>query len=264
MGSFYSTIRHYQPSALIAIAGPDIRWVGNENGVGNETEWSPQPRRYEIQNGGEKVWYPSECDVSIRPGWFYHESQDNQIKFVDQLVDIYFKSVGRNSNLLLNVPANKEGLISELDVQRLTDLKQKLDDIFANDLFYKQKIECSNVRNNSVDYSGDNCLDGNRNTFWVTDPDIFTGDVTITLSSKADINIIRLEEAIEYGQRIKSFEVYYDNNGNMEKIYEGTTIGRSRIITFEKVFTDKIKIIVTYSYASPTLRVIKGFYDSSI
>lgn len=258
---YYSTIKHYQPNALISIAGPDIRWVGNENGVGNETEWSPQPRVYSIQNGGEIVWYPSECDVSIRPGWFYHQSQDNQIKSVDQLVDIYFKTVGRNSNLLLNVPVNKEGLISDFDIQRLTEWRQKLNNIFANDLFYKQQVECSNARNN---YPADNCLDKNRNTFWTTHPDILTGELTITLHKKVDINIIRLEEAIEYGQRIKSFEVYYSNNGNMEKIYEGTTIGRSRIITFEKVNTDKIKIIITDADASPTLRIIKGYYDSSM
>lgn len=258
---YYSTIKHYQPNALISIAGPDIRWVGNENGVGNETEWSSQPRVYNIQNGGDKVWYPSECDVSIRPGWFYHSLQDNQIKTVAQLVDIYFKTVGRNSNLLLNVPVNKEGLISELDAQRLSEWRQELDKIFATDLFYKQQIECSNARNN---YPANKCLDGNRNTFWTTEPDVLTGELTITLPKMEDLNIIRLEEAIEYGQRIKYFEIYYNNNGNMEKIYEGTTIGRSRIITFDKVNTDKIKIVITDSYASPTLRIIKGFYDSSM
>lgn len=90
---YFSTVRHYQPQALIAIKGPDIRWVGNENGLGNETEWCVQPRRYTIQNGygDNKVWYPSECDVSIRPGWFYHSSEDFNIKSADQLIRIYLK-----------------------------------------------------------------------------------------------------------------------------------------------------------------------------
>ena len=261
---FYSTVRHYQPNALIAAMGPDIRWVGNEDGIGNETDWCIQPRRYSIQNAsnGDRVWYPSESDVSIRPGWFYHLSENSQIKSVDQLVDIYFKTVGRNSNLLLNVPPDKEGLISEQDVQRLKEWKQKLNDIFANDLFYNQTIECSNVRNNAQNYSGKNCLDNNRNTFWTTDENITTAEITITLPKREDLNIIRLEEAIEYGQRIKSFEVFYDNDSKFEKIAGGTTIGRSRILKFNTVNTNKIKIVIEDAYASPTLRIIKGFYSN--
>ncbi len=263
---FYSTIRRYQPKALISIGGPDIRWIGNENGLGNQTEWCIQPRRYPIQNGtiDNMVWYPSECDVSIRPGWFYHDYENLQIKSVFQLTDIYLKSVGRNSNLLLNVPPNKQGLISDDDAQRLNDFTQSLNEIFSNDLFYNQDIQCSNVRNNSEDYSPGNCLDDNQNTFWTTDKNVTTAEVTITLPEKTDINIIRMEEAIEYGQRIKSFKVYYDHGGIMEILFEGTTIGRSRILTFNKITTNKIKIVIDDSYASPTLRVIKGYYSNSI
>ena len=263
---FFSTIRHYQPNALIAQNGPDVRWIGNEDGLGSDTEWCAQPRRYSIQNASEngKVWYPSECDVSIRPGWFYHTAEDMQIKSVNQLTDIYFKSVGKNSNLLLNVPPNKDGLISDYDVQRLNEWKQKLNMIFANDIFKGQQIESTNVRNNADDYSAKNCLDGNSNSFWTTDKNITTAEISITLPQKENLNIIRLEEAIEYGQRIKSFEVYFDNNGIMEKIFEGTTIGRSRIITFNKINTNRIKIVIKDSYASPTLRTINGYYSNLI
>ena len=263
---YFSTVRHYQRQALIAIKGPDIRWVGNENGLGNETEWCVQPRRYTIQNGygDNKVWYPSECDVSIRPGWFYHSSEDFNIKSADQLIRIYLNSVGRNSNLLLNVPPDNRGLISDYDIQTLRAFKQKIDAIFGNDLLFEQQIESSNFRDNSDDYSPERCVDNNRKTFWTTDIDINTGEVTIKLADKKDLNIINLEEAIEYGQRIKSFEVYADVDGSYLKIFEGTTIGRSRIITFNKVNTDRIKIVITDSYASPALRVVQGFYSDEI
>ena len=262
---YYSTIRRLQPDALIAVSGPDIRWIGNEDGLSNETEWCSQPKSFTLQHASEngKVWYPSECDVSIRPGWFYHSSQDQKIKSVDQLTDIYFKSVGMNSNLLLNVPPNKEGLISDFDIQRLKEWRQNLDKLFAKDIFNGEQIECSNVLNNSKEFSPKNCLDDNPKTFWTTDKNITSAEINISLKHKKNINIIRLEEAIEYGQRIKSFEIYYDNDGCMEKIFEGTTIGRSRIITFKKVITDRIKIIIKDSFASPTLRTIKGFYNES-
>ena len=262
----YSTIRYYQPDALIANMGPDIRWVGNEEGLSSETEWSVQPRRYSIQHGNyyNEVWYPSECDVSIRPGWFYHPDEDSEVKNVDKLVEIYFKSVGRNSNLLLNIPPNKDGLISDVDVNRLEAFTARLNQIFEEDVFFNQKITSSNYRNKDDGYAAANCIDNNRNTFWVTDKGVKNASIEISLSKKENINIIRLEEAIDYGQRIKSFEVYYNNNNSMEKIFEGTTIGRSRIITFDEVNTDKIKIVITDSFASPTLRTVSGFYDKSI
>ncbi len=263
---YYSTVRHFQPDALIAVTGPDIRWIGNEDGLGSKTEWCGRPRKYDSQlsSPGDSVWYPSECDVSIRPGWFYHRDQDSLLKSVDQLVNIYFKSVGRNSNLLLNVPPDKDGLFSVFDVKRLKEWKKKLDEIFANDLFEGQKASSSNFRDNSVAYSPVNCLDNNRNTFWATDKNITSAEITIKLKVKKLINIIRLEEAIEYGQRIKSFEVFGDVDGTMKKIYGGTSIGRSRIITFDKISTDKIKIKIADAFAPPVIRIIKGFYNDSI
>lgn len=262
----FTTIKHYQPNSLIGGIGTDIRWIGNENGLGNETEWCTQPKIFSIQTASfdNITWYPSECDVSIRPGWFYHQSENSKIKPVNQLTDIYFKSVGRNSNLLLNVPPDRRGLISEHDIARLREWKEHLNQIFAQDLFFEQSIECTNVRRNSEYYSAKKCIDNNPNTFWTTDKEVKTAELIITLSQKKDINIIRLEEAIDYGQRISSFSIFSDNGGKMEKIFDGTTIGHSRLITFSKVTTDKIKIIINDSYASPTLRTIKAFYSESI
>jgi alpha-L-fucosidase len=261
---FYSTIKHYQPDALIAVMGPDIRWVGNEDGLGSETEWSFALSQFPQQNtNGQVVWWPSECDVSIRPGWFYHASEDAQIKTTSQLVDIYFKSVGRNSNLLLNVPPNTQGLISNADVQQLAAWHTQLKSIFEYDLFANSTIQATNTRDDLVDYSPYNCIDHNSKTFWTTAKDTTTADITIITAHSITINIIQLEEVIEYGQRISSFVIYADQNGQWNKVLDGTTVGRTRLLQFPTVNTSKIKISITGSLAAPALSTIAGYYTGN-
>ena len=261
---FHSTIRWYQPDALIAIRGPDIRWIGNENGFANKKEWCVQPKSFTIQqeyNGN--VWYPSECDVSIRPGWFYHKSEDYySIKSVDELIEIYFKSVGRNSNLLLNVPPNKDGLFSIRDISRLREWRVKLNEIFQNNICLEAELQSTETRFDSVDYSLSNCIDNNRNTFWVTEKGINTAEIILTFKVEETFNILKLEEAIDYGQRIYSFAVYEDANGTWKHLLDGTTIGRTRLLRFEPVTTRRIKIKIIGSYGSPTIREI-GAYSYS-
>ncbi|MFO7447601.1 MAG: discoidin domain-containing protein, partial [Ignavibacteriaceae bacterium] len=262
---YYSTIRHYQPDALIANMGPDVRWIGNEDGLAEEMEWCIQPKIFSLQptfGGDNNVWFPSECDVSIRPGWFYHSSEDQQVKSADALKDIYLKSVGRNSNLLLNVPPNKDGLISNYDIAVLKQWKDLIDNMFSKDIFYQKKIESSNTRNKLEGYSEKNCLDNNRETFWVTDKNVLSAELIINLDKKEKINMIRLEEAIEYGQRIKLYSLYFENNGQWEKFYGGSTVGRSRILTFNTIETTRVKITIEDSYASPTVRTINAYYSN--
>ena len=134
--AYIKIVRELQPNALMAICGPDIRWVGNENGLARETEWSVQPpipdSHATANSASEKTWpidtvfrwYPAECDVSIRPGWFYHASQDRQVKSLRELLEIYYCSVGRNSVLLLNVPPDRRGRFHENDVARLGELRR--------------------------------------------------------------------------------------------------------------------------------------------
>jgi alpha-L-fucosidase len=126
-GSYYQVVRELQPHALIAICGPDIRWVGNESGVAREDESSVQP----TGDGDGYRWHPAECDVSIRPGWFYHAEEDGQVKTLDQLMGIYYQSVGRNAVLLLNVPPDRRGLIHEVDVARLADFGAEVERRFG-------------------------------------------------------------------------------------------------------------------------------------
>lgn len=257
----FSTVRSYQPEALIAILGPDIRWVGNEVGIGSETEWCIQPHGWPIQiaDAKDRVWFPSECNVSIRPGWFYKSEEDALVKTVEQLTDMYIQTVGRNSNLLLNVPPNQQGVISDVDVQRLRAWRKRLDDIFAQNIFRGQTITATSTKYDSSDYSPANCLDENRKTFWAAEHDTTTAELIITLSKTEWINIVRLEEAIQYGQRIESFSLFYDDGSSWINLFKGTTIGRTRIVTFPAIQTNRVKIAIEASLAAPTLRVVNGY-----
>jgi alpha-L-fucosidase len=135
---FESTIRKIAPNAVVfSDIGPDVRWVGNENGIAGKTNWNyidttgftrgaGGPSQKVLNTGSEsgKQWVPAECDVSIRPGWFYHAEEDSKVKTGEQLFDLYLKSVGRGSNLLLNVPPDRRGLINEKDSAALMDFKK--------------------------------------------------------------------------------------------------------------------------------------------
>ncbi|HPJ99508.1 MAG TPA: alpha-L-fucosidase, partial [Candidatus Hydrogenedentes bacterium] len=175
--SYYALIRRLQPRALIAICGPDIRWVGNEDGFARENESSVQMR------DDEEVWYPAECDVSIRPGWFWHKQQDDQVKSLEHLLDIYYRSVGRNSGLLLNVPPNDKGLFCELDIRRLKEWRAALDETFATDFAAGQPAVASNVRGGDEAFGPARALDGDIDTYWATDDDVRTASLEVDLGA---------------------------------------------------------------------------------
>jgi alpha-L-fucosidase len=158
--------------------------------VGNEGGHSPDPCRPTITYapgesagnvniarlgpgtlGGEQ-WIPAEVDVSIRPGWFWHESQNGQVKTLEQLLDIYYASVGRGCNLLLNVPPDRRGLFHEIDVERLGQLGDYLKGTFAKDLAAGRSATADNTRGNSAGFSAAKLTDGDRNTYWAADDDV--------------------------------------------------------------------------------------------
>jgi alpha-L-fucosidase len=260
---FYSTVRYYQPNAIMAVMGPDVRWIGNEEGVSPDTNWSKLtgPMNIIQPSYDGKIWWPTECDVSIRPGWFYHPYEDFQIRSLENLISIYFKSVGRNSNLLLNIPPDKTGDFAPGDVERIKEWRNALNNIFVEDLFSNATINASNTRYNDTGFSAKNTLDQNRQTFWTTDKDTTTAELLITMNSERLINIIKLEEAIEFGQRISSFSVYASVNGAWQRLYNGATIGRTKLVTFPPVTTSKIRIVIESASESPTLCTIGGYYS---
>lgn len=229
-------MRELQPNAVIfSDAGPDVRWVGNEDGFAGETNWSTlrrdefypgSPNYKELNNGHAdgNYWVPAECDVSIRPGWYYHPEQDDKVKSVEQLTDIYYKSVGRNGLLLLNIPVDKRGLIHENDAARLMELKKALQKDFAVNFTEGPKGASKKVT--AVENE-----QGSRIT-----------SIEVDLSGKKSISMLVLQEKISMGQRVSSFRVFAQQNGNWTPIAGGTTIGYKRILRFAKIETDKVKI----------------------
>ena len=227
---FRDTMKRLQPDAVLAITGDDVRWVGNEGGVGRETEWSVTPlvpsifsyadsvnqslgidaispeigSRRQVVSADKLYWWPSEVDVSIRPGWFWHENEVPHS--LARLADIYLKSVGRNSVLLLNIPPDNHGLIDQKDVRRLMEFRRWIDANFSKNLLNKPGSE---------------------------------------------INCVVLEEDISKGQRVEEFDVIALVDGRRIKAVSGTTIGKKRILTFPPVRADRLELKVTASRAEP-------------
>ena len=248
---FHSVVRQYSPDAIMfSDVGPGCRWVGNERGIACETNWSTldtdgftpgagAPPRDTLQQGNVygAHWIPAETDVSIRPGWFWRESENDRVKSVEDLMNIWISSVGRNSLLLLNVPPDTRGRIHEIDSLRLMEFRAAREAAFGTDLAEGAKI-CKRR--------------GGR--VW-----------EIELPEYRTINMIQLQEDISLGQRISSFEVQIQNfdvamaTGGWWTIAEGTTIGYKRIIPIEPRKARKLRVVVTGSHARPVLSGISLF-----
>ncbi len=246
-------------------AGPNIRWVGNEKGRAGETNWNTltPDTLYAGQSGIEGLletgsedgshWIPAECDFSIRPGWFYHAAEDTKVKSPEQLFDIYLTSVGRGSNMLLNIPPDRRGLFHEKDVESLNGFKAILDKIFKNNLASKANIWVSNTRGNDKQFSGINLIDGLSDSYWATDDDVTSAQIELDLQKEETINYIVLQEYIALGQRIKAFSVEAMEDGQWREISKGTTIGYKRILKINPLRTQKIRILIEDSKACPVI-----------
>ena len=247
-------VRDLQPKAVIfSDAGPDIRWVGNEKGYASETTWSPiyrdslypgMPNFNDFSSGQENGthWVPTETDVSIRPGWYYHPEEDSKVKSVSKLIDIYYNSVGLNSSLLLNLPVDKRGLIHENEIENLNQLSDYLDQTFSKNYVYKQNIK---VSSSVKGFEKMNLIDGNLETYWVSRPDDVKPNFTLNFESPLEANTFMVQEYIQLGQRIQAFSFEIMSNGKWEKVYEGTTIGNKRLIRFKSKRIDAIRFSVS-------------------
>jgi alpha-L-fucosidase len=285
---WYKLIRKLQPSATIAIMGPDVRWVGTESGYGRETEWSVVPAnnmdpaaiesnsqqgdafkpegdmrgddlgsRDKIMNAKALVWYPAETDVSIRPGWFYHPEENDKVKSPEKLLDIYFHSVGRNSVLLVNLPPDKEGLINEADIKNLKEWTRLRDNIFKNNFAKGASVVSANGINAKT------VLDNNYTSFWTTKRKDTAATIEIKLKNKATFNVLMLQENIAIGQRIEKFDLEYWNGTSWKKAAEGTTVGYKRLLQFDPVTTDKIKLNIISSRLNPTIAELGLYMEKS-
>ncbi len=269
--SIYNIVRELQPNAVIFSDMGDIRWVGNEEGKAGETSWCmytpkgrdednrPAPgftKYWEASEGHEdgRFWMPSECDFSIRPGWYYHENQNHAVKSPEELFDHYLKTVGRNASFNLGLPPDTRGIMHKNDLESLKGFKQILDEAFHTNLALKQKISTETSRRG---YPGKNLIDGNPGTFWAAPENSTAAEIIIQLDEIQEVNAILLQEHIELGQRIKSFSVEVKIEDDYVRVKEGTTIGYKRILTFDTVRTNEIRITIKDSRAAPVLSEIQ-------
>ncbi len=267
---FNSTVAQLQPNAVIfSDVGPGCRWVGNENGQAGFTCWSTlnidgftpgnAPALDTLNQGNMhgSYWIPAETDVSIRPGWFWH--QNEHPKSLDELLTIYYNSVGRNSLLLLNVPPDRRGLIPYEDSLRLMELRAAIDSIFAINLAKQAKITASNTRgkSNSKKYNVSHLVDDNYHSYWATDDSVLCPTLSLDFQTPITFSRIMLQEYIPLGQRIAAFHVeYLDNNGNWNTLTTATTIGYKRILLTPTVTTSHLRIVIDHSLAPPILNHI--------
>jgi alpha-L-fucosidase len=260
-------VRELQPGAVMfSDAGPDVRWVGNERGTAGETTWQTfdlaghfagheHPKQTEGHRAGD-TWLPPETDVSIRPGWFHHTSEDSKVKTAKQLVDIYFESVGRGSNLLLNIPPDRRGLFHENDVESLRGMRKILDGIFTNDLARGKAATASRSRGGDPNYAPARSLDGDAATYWVTDdaPPAAGGDwLAVDFGAPTTFDVVGLREAIALGQRVDAFALDAWKDGKWKEIAAGTSIGPRRLLRFPKVTAEKLRLRIVKAAAAPCI-----------
>lgn len=270
-GGFFSTIKREQPDTIIfSDAGPDIRWVGNESGIAGETNWSTRDNEGSFPgfadekalNKGDEdgtSWIPAECDVSIRPGWFYHAEEDKKLKSVDQLMDIWLGSVGRNCNLLLNIGVDRRGLVNENDIARLMEFKAAREKAFGVNLA-KGKITASNIRGSK--FNAASVLDDSFDTYWTTADGVTNASLTLDLGGETSIDAVMLQENIALGQRVKRFAVQTWNGAEFQTVAQATTIGYKRILRFPRTMTTRVRVVIEDSKASPVISTLK-LYDSA-
>lgn len=261
--AFYKTIQRLQPKAVMAIMGDDVRWVGNEKGLGRETEWSATVltpgiyarseennkrlgvfskakdlgSRSMLAEATELFWYPSEVDVSIRPGWFYHAEEDTKVKSLKHLSDIYFQSVGYNSVLLLNIPPDRRGLIHEADVKRLKDFAAYRKRVFADNRVVKGRKEWNAVSGSEKIYS---------------------------LKPESEINVVMLQEDIAKGQRVESFAVEVLTEQGWQEVGQGTTVGYKRLLRFPAVKASQLKVKINECRLTAHISQVGAFYATPL
>ncbi|MBE6836157.1 MAG: alpha-fucosidase [Ruminococcaceae bacterium] len=286
---YYSLIRRLQPNAVISISGPDVRWCGNEAGICRKSEWSvvpsefcsnlytaehsqktdgeaPKKKEMVLDLGSRKaikgkddfIWYPAEVDVSIRPGWFYHESEDFKLLEIKKLRTIYYNSVGANANLLLNIPPDRTGRINNIDCLELDSFRRSIE----KDFYYDR---CENAHAFATSEAGSDCPAKNilekGGSFWQCDSDDETPEVIINLGGEKTFDKVVLMENIATGQQIEQFTLFYDKGGKWKRLFKSTVIGYKRICLFKAVKSSRIKIRIDSCRNKATLK-FAGVYMS--
>lgn len=270
----YEMLDSIQPQAIIfSDGGPGCRWVGNEKGFAGATNWSflrkgevhpGYDKSYELQYGHPdgNQWVPAECDVSIRPGWFYHPEEDDRVKSPDQLVDLYYRSVGHNATLLLNFPVDRRGLIHPVDSANAVRFHEMIQQQLKTNLVAGMTPKVSNERGG--DFVASALTDDNFDTYWATEDGVTTADIEFSFDTPTRMNRMMLQEYIPLGQRVKAFVVEYLDKNTWLPVKlneETTTIGYKRLLRFETVETKGIRIRITDARGPLCLSNV-GVYDA--
>ena len=265
----HATVRKLQPDAVMfSDAGPDVRWIGDEQGTAGETCWSSvdpasvpypgydRPWAGDLLGHGDphgSAWRPGESDVSIRPGWFWHAEQNDQVRTPDGLMELYFSSVGRNSKLLLNVPPNRDGLFEPEDIAALQGFTKLRTQRFATDL-----LQGGTVRASSGD-AAQAVLDPDPDTHWSAAPTARNGWLEIALPRAIEFDTLELGEAIALGQGIANYRVEYRDGSAWQPLTWGTTIGHRKLARFDPVRTSKLRVLLEFAYATPRLARVAAY-----
>lgn len=287
---YYALINDLQPTAVISVCGPDVRWCGNEAGECRTSEWSVVPARLAdaekvaeasqkndeeefrhrsikstdqdlgsrqvLQNEDKLIWYPAEVDTSIRPGWFHHDAEDAKVRSLEELLNIYFNSVGGNSLLLLNIPPHRDGYTTEYDRRRLKEMGDFIKEAFSHNLIKNAKLSATS---SDLDNKIENIVAENDD-YWKAEDYCERCQISIELKQDVVIKYIVMQEQIKLSQRIESFEVLAELDGQYHKIYEGTTVGYKKICRITKpIRTQKLLICFSTFRKSPTLKFL-GLY----
>jgi alpha-L-fucosidase len=267
----WKLVRELQPEACIfSDAGPDIRWVGNESGIAGDPCWSrldrdrfaPGEANAEELNAGHRSgshWVPAECDVSIRPGWFYHAAEDGAVRSPDNLLDLYFQSVGKGASLLLNLPPDRRGLVHETDAAALLGFRQRLQSIFAANL-----AQGAQVSGPVGECSAQNLVDGSPDTYWSADGGAAQAEVVLEFPAAVTFNIASLREHLPLGQRVDRFALDVDHQGHWQEWGSASSIGSRRLLTGKKVTTSRLRLRILEASAPPALSELALHFDAGL
>ena len=262
----WQIVRDLQPGAVMfSDAGPDVRWVGNEKGIAGDPSWatlnrddfSPGEADEARLNRGDRPgtgWLPAECDVSIRPGWFYHASEDGKVKTPRELLELYYKSVGRGASFLLNVPPDRRGRLHENDERSLRGLKRLLDATFGVDLAHGARASASNVRGKDARFAAANVLDGRRDTYWATDDTATAPELVLDLGHPVTFNVVSLREHLPLGQRVEDWALDAgDGRAGWREFARGTAIGSRRLWRGDEVTAAQVRLRITKAPVCPAI-----------
>ena len=283
-------MRELQPNAVIAISGPDVRWIGNEAGVCRKSEWSVVPSwlaineyvaersqktddrkfakkhnhmsldlgsRKTIRNEKEFIWYPAEVDVSIRPGWFYHKNEDDKVKSLKKLFNIYLNSVGGNASLLLNIPPDQTGKIALHDAMTLDAFGRMLKREFPQDLL--EHAHACSTSETDPEHGAANVLRAD-DSFWHAAEDDERPELVLDFGTETAFDSLILQENIATGQQIEAFDLYIDRKNHWKKIGKYTVIGYKKICRFRKTYhAKKIRIVIKKHRGKATMLRVSAY-----